>query len=228
MLYPKGGKTKMRRIKREDEEGAMGVGALIVFIAMVLVAAVAASVLIDTANQLQQQAERTGDEAIREVSSSFQVQDMYGVNYTEDSGEPLGSATDGEIEKINLKLSLAAGANPQDLNQTVIQIQSDEKEVNLEASEWDDTTYEAAASATEYGWDPIIKQESDDNSSSFVESGDLYKITIDLTAQDGGEAIIGSLGTQENLDINIIPKHGTPTYEEIVTPSAITTKIVDL
>ncbi len=216
----------MKRIKREDEEGAMGVGTLIIFIAMVLVAAVAASVLIDTANQLQQQAQRTGDEAIQEVSSSFQVQDVYGVNY---SGA-FSHAEDGQIEEINMKIGLAAGANPQDLKQTIVQIQSDEKEVNLQASDWETWSdgSGANATATEYGWEPIIKQESDADDSSFVESGDLYKLTLNLTAEDGGEDIIGTLGTQASLDINIIPKHGTPTYEELVTPSTITTKMVSL
>jgi len=225
MLYPKGGKTSMRRIKREDEEGAMGVGALIVFIAMVLVAAVAASVLIDTANQLQQQAQRTGDEAIQEVSSSFKVQDVYGVNYSADATNTVeGETVDGEVEEVHLKIGLSAGATSQDLNQTVIQVQSAENEVNLQAAEDD----EEDADAEHYAWESIIKQEDGDESSPFVESGDLYKITIDLTAEDDGEEIIGSLGTQERLDINIIPKHGTPTYEQITTPSTITTKMVDL
>ncbi len=214
----------MRRIKREDEEGAMGVGALIVFIAMVLVAAVAASVLIDTANQLQQQAQRTGDEAIQEVSSSFKVQDVYGVNYSADEDPVEGETADGEVEEVHLKIGLSAGATSQDLNQTVIQVQSAENEVNLQAAEDD----EADADAEHYAWESIIKQEDGDESSPFVESGDLYKISIDLTAEDDGEEIVGSLGTQERLDINIIPKHGTPTYEQIITPSTITAKMVDL
>ncbi len=231
MLYPKGGKTSMKRIKRkEDEEGAMGVGTLIIFIAMVLVAAVAASVLIDTANQLQQQAQRTGDEAIREVSSSFQVQDAYGVNY---SSGAFTNAADGEIEEINMKIGLAAGANPQDLNQTIIQVQTDDWEINLKAqnSEYVDGASGGAPTSQSYAWEQVIIQE-DDTNDPFVSSGDLYKIKIDLTAISNGNTDIDAedarLGTQDSVDINIIPKHGTPTYEELVTPSTITTKMVSL
>ncbi|MFW5927754.1 MAG: archaellin/type IV pilin N-terminal domain-containing protein, partial [Thermoplasmatota archaeon] len=88
----------MQKIRREDDSGAMGVGTLIVFIAMVLVAAVAAGVLVDTANKLQQQAEKAGSEAIREVSSSFTVEEIYGVNYENEVSKTFtwpGSSTSG-------------------------------------------------------------------------------------------------------------------------------------
>ncbi len=196
----------MRRIKREDDKGAMGVGTLIVFIAMVLVAAVAASVLIDTANQLQQQAERTGDEAIREVSSSFKIQDAFGRNIDDDN----------EIERATLKVALSSGATGQDLNQTVIQVQSNTTEENLVAAGAEGE----GPGSNNYSWSSIIEQEG--SSDQYVESGDLYNITIDL------ENTVGSLGTQANLDINIIPKHGTPTYEEVVVPPTVTSEIVDL
>ena len=197
----------MKRINRkEDEEGAMGVGTLIVFIAMVLVAAVAASVLIDTANKLQQQAQKTGDQAIREVSTAFTVKDVFAWN-----GE------NNEIDNITLKVGLAAGAPAQDLNQTVIQISNFTGEANLVA----DDAADGDATSAHYYWNQIIEHEGDDD--QYLEQGDIYNITINLYAALGGE-----VGTQEELNIDIMPKHGTPTYERITTPAVINTKIVDL
>lgn len=198
----------MNRLRRKDDEGGMGIGTLIIFIAMVLVAAVAASVLISTAFNLQQQALRTGHEAILEVSSSFLVHDRYGL--TDD--------TNSEIEVVKLKVGLAAGANGQDFKQTVVQIMSSDGEVNLLAA----STHGTAGNATTYGWESIIKQEGVDNS-QYIESGDLYEITLNLTATG-----IGSLGTQARLDIQLIPKHGTPTYLQLVTPPTIITRYVRL
>ena len=46
-------------VERNQEEGSIGIGAMIVFIALILVAAVASTIIIKTAEELQQNAETT-------------------------------------------------------------------------------------------------------------------------------------------------------------------------
>ena len=45
-------------VERNREEGSIGIGAMIVFIALILVAAVASTIIIKTAEELQQNAEQ--------------------------------------------------------------------------------------------------------------------------------------------------------------------------
>ena len=68
----------MKRIYKR-EKGEMGIGTLIIFIAMIIVAAVAATVLIQTAYQLQQQAEETGNIATQDVSTGFKIITIQGI-----------------------------------------------------------------------------------------------------------------------------------------------------
>jgi flagellin FlaB len=58
---------------KEQEEGSIGIGAMIVFIALILVAAVASTIIIKTAEELQQNAESTSDDTRKEISGKISV-----------------------------------------------------------------------------------------------------------------------------------------------------------
>jgi flagellin FlaA/flagellin FlaB len=61
------------KLPEKREKGQVGIGTLIVFIAMVLVAAIAAGVLINTAGFLQSQSQQTGEESSAQVTNQLQV-----------------------------------------------------------------------------------------------------------------------------------------------------------
>ncbi len=84
----------MKKIYKR-EKGEMGVGTLIIFIAMIIVAAVAATVLIQTAYRLQQQAEETGNIATQDVATGFKVITIQGIRNDVMYNESLGNISVG-------------------------------------------------------------------------------------------------------------------------------------
>jgi len=64
----------------KTKKGEMGVGTLIIFIAMLLVAAIAAGVLIQTAGSLQEQSLATGQQARSQISTNARVIEVSGID----------------------------------------------------------------------------------------------------------------------------------------------------
>ncbi len=104
---------------KKDTYAQVGIGTLIIFIAMVLVAAVAASVLIQTSGVLQQKAQTTGRQATQEVSSNMVIKSIEGVRASSSSDPSNISDT---IDLLKLKVALNVGSYDIDLNQLIITI----------------------------------------------------------------------------------------------------------
>jgi len=94
----------------DDDRGQVGIGTLIVFIAMVLVAAIAAGVLINTAGFLQSGAEETGQQSSDQVTNRLQVVSAVGTDVSSDG-----------VDTVSITVKKAPGANNIDLSSTTLQ-----------------------------------------------------------------------------------------------------------
>jgi len=98
----------------DTDRGQVGIGTLIVFIAMVLVAAIAAGVLINTAGLLQSQAESTGQESTDQVANNLQVVSV------------IGDGGNEQLDELDLTVALAPGSGPVDLDQVNVSVTGDQ------------------------------------------------------------------------------------------------------
>jgi archaeal flagellin FlaB len=102
-----------------NKAGDMGIGAMIVFIAMVLVAGIAASVLVQTANKLEIQAMQTGQETTAEVATGIAVDDICGQVGTYDYS---GTTVTEKICNATIAISPRSGSKDIDLSKVTIEV----------------------------------------------------------------------------------------------------------
>ncbi len=202
-------------ITNNEDRGQVGIGTLIVFIAMVLVAAIAAGVLINTAGFLQSQAEATGEESTDLVSERIDVTSTVGI---------VGDADEGTLEEIRVGVSGAAGSDQIDLSATTIQAVGPNGQENLVFNESgihpDGTTGE------------VDLFDEPDANASFITEGHFAVQNSSGDFVDAGDAV---LNDDERFTIIFNPEtepfgeegdafgEGETSSLEIVSPSSATT-----
>ena len=157
-----------------DERGQIGIGTLIIFIAMVLVAAIAAGVLINTAGLLQTQAEDTGSETQEAIANQIEV--VHSVGNVSD---------DNTVDVVNLTVKKSAGSEEIDLSSITIQYTSDNQDATLvhnssDRVDTDDDT-DQYFTTTEVG----PNEDADDD--SLVTTDERVRITMNVAAIEAGD-----------------------------------------
>jgi len=189
-----------------NEDGAVGIGTLIIFIAMVLVAAVAAGVLISTSGTLQQKAQTTGTETIAEISSNLVVDTIVG----ERSG-----ATATNFTQLKITISPSAGTANIDLSQMIIKISNGTRMV-------DDLTYSSSSIANDTLFSITKLRDEDDSFSSttpVINTGDLVYVTLKVDPTlDANETANINFPARQPFHLEMIPEFGTPATVDTTTP----------
>jgi flagellin FlaB len=190
----------------ERTRAQVGIGTLIVFIAMVLVAAIAAGVLINTAGFLQTQAEDTGTESTAQVADNLKV-------ITEVGEVGLNNGNEDTIHEVRLGVQPAAGANDINLAELTLQYVSDDEFANVIVgndstltgadggpAQGDTAPGEVVLADSEVNDEEqylidVVKAENEDDI-VMTDSGDRYELVIPLNASAVGDSDID--GTQAN------------------------------
>ena len=180
-----------------ETRGQIGIGTLIVFIAMVLVAAIAAGVLINTAGLLQSQAQQTGEETTAEVSEIVKIDSVIGV--ADDDGDA--------IETINASLRLASGADGVNLTEATYTVETNGDADVVSGS--DDTV--------EYNVIQNITGGLDSDDPTLGEQGDRVEVGFDLDDND----VLDPVNESARLSIIVLAPDGGSSFKSVRAPRNI-------
>jgi flagellin FlaA/flagellin FlaB len=181
---------------RLTDRGQVGIGTLIVFIAMVLVAAIAAGVLINTAGFLQTKSEQTGQESSAQVSNRVQVVSAF------------GTVSNEEVTEINLTVMRGSGSDDINLSAATIEWIGPETAKTLthnsDGGALQGDEFNVSAIKDPDGSDPVLNTQDD-----------RFKITMEATE------ISSALGEGEEVKLKLTTQYGAVTLYRANVPQSL-------
>jgi len=214
----------------DNDRGQVGIGTLIVFIAMVLVAAIAAGVLINTAGLLQSQAEATGEESAEQVSDRVVVSSVTG---TVGEGSE-NQFTDEQVDRIELSVLRSPGSGDINLENTIVEVfangESDTLTFSDDATDTDEAQYEIETDddGTDYtvgedaripsGEFAVVSIQGADNG-VLTDSSDRAQLVFDLGSIEDPDA---ALQSGDSVSITVTTEAGGSAFVEKRAPSSLT------
>ena len=194
----------MLRDADDEERGQVGIGTLIVFIAMVLVAAIAAGVLINTAGFLQSQSEQTGQQSSQQVSDRLEP--------VATTGQVNASAE--EVTRTELVLQQAPGASSISLENVTIEYIGPGGSARLvNASLVNDTT-------TDQHFDLTTLKDADGSFPVLNDEDDRTVLSIEHSVADNPSPLTAG----ETATLRITTQSGATTTVQLQVPESLAGK----
>jgi len=200
-------------LHNDNDRGQVGIGTLIVFIAMVLVAAIAAGVLINTAGFLQSGAEETGQQSSDQVTNRLQVVSAVGEDINGDT-----------VDTVRITVKQAPGANNIDLSTTTLQFVHSSGSTDLTFSDYsaDSSTFDDGnandLSNTDFGVTGVQDEGGDSIQGSapvLNDRADRAQIILDTSA------ITGGFSEGDTATIQVNTQSGGNTEIRLVVPETL-------
>jgi flagellin FlaB len=219
------GNVGCNKNRGKNHFAAIGIGAMIIFIAMVLVAGIAASVLVQTSTRLEMQALQTGQETITETSTGVTVHGVEGFNES------------GLIKKLAIEITPKAGSPDIDLENTILEISDgsekhvltfggNSEHINSSEINGDIETNGKFGGTTTFGI--TVLQDADESCTSstpIIGYGD--HVIIGVTTSDVFSTNSG-LPPRTDIDGTIVIEEGAPGIIGFTTPSSYVDEIIEL
>ncbi|MEM4257990.1 MAG: flagellin [Candidatus Thermoplasmatota archaeon] len=203
--------------------GDVGIGAMIVFIAMILVAGIAASVLIQTSSKLENQAMFSGQATISETSTGISVESVAGYNKS------------GIIQLLAIDIRARAGSRPINLADVVLELSNSSvkgllrynksvftKNLDINGQMFTRSFY-PINNGTTFGL--IVIQDGDGSCTAnnpAMSIGDHIILTINVSK------LFNGIMPNTNIFGKVIPEEGSPGVISFTTPGAYTNSVIDL
>ena len=185
----------------------MGIGTLIIFIAMILVAAIAAGVLIETATSLQNKALLTGERSKGQVSTALRPMLVTAMD----------GSTGNNVDKFYIKLKLAPGSDPIRFSDMLTEVSLKNISSDLLYDSDKNCRQVGNSNGTYYYIDYLVT--GDNYDSGYLQRGDVVEICFETER---------NVSEDETLNIALIPKIGNPTIIETALPDIVTEKKVKI
>lgn len=206
---------------RTNSNADIGIGALIIFIAMIMVAGVTASVMIQTMSNLQNQAQKTSEETLRDISSGVKVTFVSGY------------VSNSTITQLAIFVTTTAASDTIDLNYGILSLSDSTKKVILNytsacfsgsvSNGLFGTLNTSILSSSEYGLLVIRDIDGSCNATApVIDEDDLVVLLVNTTTCFSG------INTRTEVSGELFPEHGIKGIISFTTPSVFVTTIVDL
>ena len=191
--------TNVKMVYNNSKKADQGIGTLIIFIAMILVAAVAAGVLIQTASSLQSKSLDVGRQSQEKITTDIEVVQVYSFNTSD------GIINGTGVDTMKMVVRLGSGSAPINLGDLIIKMdtQAGSQTTQYIAGVADQTNYNVT----------YISNGGVAGTVGYLSVGDLAEVTFTNT---------NSIGEGETATIRLLTKNGAVKPVDLTTPSAMT------